>query len=229
MEFVLIACLFIILPPSHSNFRPKETAPSFSSIGQHRLGRATLPLSPQSLRKVIDTRIKMLMLFVFLAGVGILFFFQWKKSSYDLKLPPGPKPLPIVGNILDLPPRNGDAEYKYWLNYKDAYGPISRATVFGQHFIILHDRKATNDLLVRTSSKTSGRPYVPFAEMCGYTLLLNLLQYDDTFRLHRKFVHQQFGTKSIVSRFHDVLDMESHRFLFRILEDPAELVEHIKA
>jgi hypothetical protein len=36
-------------------------------------------------------------------------------------LPPGPKGLPFVGNVTDLP-LSGVREYEHWLKHKDFYG-----------------------------------------------------------------------------------------------------------
>jgi hypothetical protein len=36
-------------------------------------------------------------------------------------LPPGPRGLPIIGNIQDLPPA-GKPEWEHWLKLKDLYG-----------------------------------------------------------------------------------------------------------
>ncbi|KAK1855946.1 cytochrome p450 oxidoreductase [Colletotrichum chrysophilum] len=157
-------------------------------------------------------------------GVLCYLYLRGKGTS---NLPPGPKPLPIVGNLRDLPP-SGTPEYQHWLKFKDIYGPISSIDILGQKIIILHDRQATHDLLVKSSTKTSGRPFMRFADICGFASLLNLQQYDGTFRRHRKLVHQQFGTKAVAARYRDNIESESHRFLLRVLDDPANLVSHIK-
>jgi hypothetical protein len=38
-----------------------------------------------------------------------------------LGLPPGPRPMPVLGNISDLPP-SGTPDWIHWLKYKEAYG-----------------------------------------------------------------------------------------------------------
>ncbi|KAF4335029.1 oxidoreductase [Fusarium beomiforme] len=143
-------------------------------------------------------------------------------------LPPGPKPLPILGNIRDMP--DGESpEYQHWIKFKDLYGPISHVSILGQSFIILHDRDAANAILEKTSTKTSGRQRSIFGnEMCGYRAILSFLPYGKRFKHHRKLVHQQLGTKGAASRFRDVQDVESRRLLLRILERPEDLSLHIK-
>ena len=40
-------------------------------------------------------------------------------------LPPGPKPLPLVGNIADLPPA-GVREWEHWRKHKELYGILDQ-------------------------------------------------------------------------------------------------------
>lgn len=83
-------------------------------------------------------------------------------AKHKYPLPPGPKGLPILGNIQDLP--KGDIlECHHWLKHKDLYGPISSITVLGQTFVILNDSDITLEMLRDRATKHSGRPVMPFA------------------------------------------------------------------
>ncbi|KAL6895420.1 cytochrome P450 [Trichoderma longibrachiatum] len=152
----------------------------------------------------------------------------YQKKNAFLKLPPGPKPLPIVGNIFDLPPP-GTPEFQHWLKFKNLYGPISSITVLGRTMIILNDKQAADDILNKLSLKTSSRPKSVFAyELCGFQNFTPGRSCDATFRLHRRFMHQQAGTKAIAAQYHGIHDVESRRLLKRSLDDPNNLVQHFK-
>ncbi|KAK4090613.1 hypothetical protein Purlil1_5285 [Purpureocillium lilacinum] len=115
------------------------------------------------------------------------------------RLPPGPKPLPIVGNMRDLP-SPGAVEFQHWLKHKDDYGTIT-VTVMGMTLIIIHDKDAAHELLDKQSSNTSGRPSMVFAnELCGYGSIVICQSYTPTFRHSRKLLHKELGTKTSASR-----------------------------
>ncbi|EMD67888.1 hypothetical protein COCSADRAFT_349154 [Bipolaris sorokiniana ND90Pr] len=170
------------------------------------------------------------MLSLLVVLLGLLLGLQlWRKlQGNNGNLPPGPKPLPIIGNVRDLPPSD-IPEYQHWLKFKDLYGPISSISLLGQPIIFLHEHDAVRDLLVRSSKITSSRPSFAFADMCGFGALLNLLPYNSTYRLQRQMIHKRFGTKTAAECFKDAESIESHRFLLKTLDDPTNLLEHVKS
>lgn len=159
--------------------------------------------------------------------VVIVAYHLYSRSNASLKLPPGPRPLPIVGNIRDLPPP-GQPEYMHWLKFKDLYGPVSSITVLGRTIVLLHDREAVRYLIEKNAAVASDRGSQPFADLCGFGEFLSSLQYGETYRRCRKMIHQQMGSRALAERWSGVQDVESRRLLLRALNDPSNLVTHFK-
>ena len=96
----------------------------------------------------------------YLSILGIGVFLLWacfRKSRHaQLSLPPGPTPLPLIGNVLDMP-----VEYEYvtYSNWGKTHGDVVHVTTFGIHIIILNSIEACTELLERRSAIYSDRPY----------------------------------------------------------------------
>jgi hypothetical protein len=100
-----------------------------------------------------------------------------------LPYPPGPRPLPIIGNLLDIP-----KEFS-WLAYtrlSEKYGTIVLLAavhftisvtgnilsfhVFGRVIVVLNTFEATRDLLEKRGDICSDRPAVPIFEMYAFSI-----------------------------------------------------------
>lgn len=169
----------------------------------------------------------MILVWVIPAILAVGYLVHQRLFSRRHRLPPGPKPWPLIGNIADMPPV-GKPEHEHWLKHKDLYGPVSSVTVMGRPLVILHSREAIRELMEKTSTKTSGRPALEFGMMCGYGDYFSLHQYTDEFRMHRKFVHRQLGTKDLIMRYQGVLETEVAHLLLRVLETPQDLLQHFR-
>jgi hypothetical protein len=91
-------------------------------------------------------------------ALGILYVFRKRsKNQYAQPLPPGPKGVPFLGNVNDMP-QPGMLECHHWLQHKDLYGPISSVTVLGQTFVIINDSDIAFELLRDRSAIHSSRP-----------------------------------------------------------------------
>ena len=101
---------------------------------------------------------------LYTGAFALLVYFIFKHTQQRSKgpLPPGPRSIPLLGNILDLPPP-GTVEWKHWQKHGDKYGPISSVSVLGQLFVILHDKEVVMDLLEARAMKSSSRPNLTFA------------------------------------------------------------------
>ncbi|KAG9564067.1 putative cytochrome P450, partial [Aureobasidium melanogenum] len=180
---------------------------------------------------VIDTTSAMLWptVYVFLGVVLTKALYDWSRKGNKLPLPPGPRGLPLLGNLTDLP--NGSIpEFQHWLKHKDAYGPLSSVTVLGQTMVLIHDAKIAHELLVERANIHSGRPKLKFGfDLVGWNRVMAGKQCNATFKLYRRYTHQQLGSKASVERYNEVQETAVARFLWRVRQDNgAALTQHLK-
>jgi fumagillin biosynthesis cytochrome P450 monooxygenase len=162
------------------------------------------------------------------ALVGYSAYSRLSSKRKTQKTLPGPAPLPLVGNIFDVP-QKGTPEFSHWLAHKDKYGPISAVNIFGQTMVIVHDREIVSDLLEKRSKSTSGRPHFEFSlNFAGYGKYITTHSYNDMFRKQRKYIHQQIGTMASAEKYNYIQRDAVPAMLTRILEDPDNLVEHFR-
>ncbi|KAJ3709804.1 cytochrome P450 [Lentinula guzmanii] len=136
-----------------------------------------------------------------------------------LPLPPGPRGWPIIGNLLDVPPKE---EWFTFAKWGDTY-------VLGQPLIILNSASIAKDMLEKNSAIYSDRPVIPMGgELCGWKNTLVLTPYGERFRNYRRLAHQLFGNAATMKSFHPVEELETHRFLKQLLSRPAEFSDHIR-
>lgn len=78
-----------------------------------------------------------------------------RRPSRRALLPPGPKRLPIIGNVLDMPRTYPWLTYTQWAA---TFGDVVYAEVFGNRLVILSSVKAVTELMEKRSSNYSDRP-----------------------------------------------------------------------
>lgn len=113
-------------------------------------------------------------------GICIWLFSRWI-SARRLKLPPGPRPDPFIGNIRQLSFDNQEVRFAEWgaafgmclhCHHTCPFtlpptGDIVYFQVFGRSMIVLNSLKAAQDLMEKRSLNYSCRPrFVLIVEMC---------------------------------------------------------------
>ncbi|XP_004701114.1 cytochrome P450 2C18-like [Echinops telfairi] len=91
----------------------------------------------------------------------LLLFSLWNQSNGKGKLPPGPTPLPIIGNILQLSVKDIS---KSLTNLAKTYGPVFTLYVGMRPTVVLHGYEAVKEALIDHGEAFSGRGYFPLAE-----------------------------------------------------------------
>ncbi|XP_012621955.1 cytochrome P450 2C21-like [Microcebus murinus] len=95
----------------------------------------------------------------------LILFSLWKGSYAKGKLPPGPTPLPIVGNILQLNTKNISKSLS--MLAKD-YGPVFTLYFGMKRTVVLHGYKAVKEALIDRGEEFSGRGNLPVFEKIAH-------------------------------------------------------------
>jgi hypothetical protein len=85
------------------------------------------------------------------------------------------------------------------------------------------------EMLDSKSALYSDRPVLPMAgELVGWKDSLPFLPYGDRFRRQRKNLHRVIGSRTAVDVYNVIEEVETHRFLKRVLAKPDQLQEHVQ-
>ncbi|KAJ3735303.1 cytochrome P450 [Lentinula guzmanii] len=148
--------------------------------------------------------------------VSLVILYSRRKSS-RYPLPPGPRKLPIVENLFQIP-RGGFI----WLDYAEMCrryeSDIIHLSALGNSIIVLNSAKTVSDLLEKRSSIYSSRPpTVMLGELMGWGTTLIFRPNDDSWKAQRRIINQaipptdpkRFHSKQL-SATHDLLRVLPH-------------------
>ncbi|KAF8552962.1 cytochrome P450 [Imleria badia] len=162
----------------------------------------------------------------FACVVAVDVFLRRLKKSRLLSpypLPPGPPPLPIIGNIHGI---NASAPWLTYAEWSKVYGDLVYSRFFDQDVIIINSEKIAKALLEDRSSNYADRPYLATNKLFGIDFNTVLMPYGDRWRLQRRFFHQTFKAES-ASRFVPMQQRRIHLLAHRLLTSPDHVFEHI--
>ncbi|TCD67439.1 Protein pns1, partial [Steccherinum ochraceum] len=142
-----------------------------------------------------------------------------------LLLPPGPKPLPIIGCILDLPTEQPWITYSEWstkynpdLVYIDL--PLHPALIIGSY-------TAAMDLLDKRSAIYSDRTPKVMYELTSWDFNTGLMPYGPKWRAHRRLFHEHFHLGA-VDVYRPVQLAVARRLLSWVLDKPEQSRRHVR-
>jgi cytochrome P450 len=134
-----------------------------------------------------------------------------------LRMPPGPTPLPFIGNKLQLP------KSKPWIQFQDwskTYGPIFTIWIGRKPTIVISDPVIAVDLMEKRSTKYSSRPrMVAMGEILWDGASILVQPYGKEWNVRRKLLHQALTPKAL-RLYRPVQTAEASRLCSQLLENP---------
>ncbi|KAG2152780.1 cytochrome P450 [Suillus clintonianus] len=153
----------------------------------------------------------------------LLYRRSWSRKSAGLPLPPGPRPLPFLGNIFDIDMVHPWRTYSEW---KKRYGPIVSCRLIGQTVVIINSEKIARQLLDQRSAIYSDRPAGPVPKLFGVDFITAFLPYGDRLRLHRRLFHQALRSDAADS-YRDLYLDKARQLLSNLIDSPEAFEKHI--
>lgn len=102
------------------------------------------------------------------------------RKQGSLPLPPGPRPLPLIGNLHQAPESHPWLQYFAW---GQLYGSVVHLDMLGQSVIVISSVEAAHDLLSKRGARYSDRPrMLVAAELALKGLHMLLRPYDSRFK-----------------------------------------------
>ncbi|KAF8896779.1 OrdA protein [Gymnopilus junonius] len=158
------------------------------------------------------------------AGLSLTWLIFQSRRPDSHYLPPGPKGLPIIGNVADMPSQ------KEWLTFAEwgrKWGGIISVKLLGRPMIIINSANIMEEL-DKKGAIYSNRPVLEMGgELVGYNQTLVLIAYGSRFRTYRKHFSRYLGSQPI-QNLHPLIEHETRRFLRRTLAKHEEVLPHLR-
>ncbi|KAJ6524368.1 cytochrome P450 [Mycena capillaripes] len=174
--------------------------------------------------------------------VAVTYSLHLRRNCSRLPLPPGPKKLPLLGNLLDVPSVLPWQKYTEWSKEYDSdiihlnvagtsMIPYSALRALRAHITtVLSSFEATETLLEKRSALYSDRqvPYLPMVtELMGWYFNIVFMRYGDEWRTNRRLIKQFFNPKSS-KQYRPHAITAARRLLERLLEAPDDFPSHLR-
>lgn len=145
----------------------------------------------------------------------------------DRNIPPGPRRLPLIGNLHQAP-KPGQLPWHVYASWATKYGPISSVQLGGNTFILLANEETAHDLLNKRGALYSDRPRLVMANECmekGMHIMFR--DYDAVFRAQQR-MEAAVLTPKASAKYTPLQDLESKKMLFDFVSRPEDFQLHFE-
>ncbi|KAH6917895.1 cytochrome P450 [Coprinopsis sp. MPI-PUGE-AT-0042] len=159
------------------------------------------------------------------AACASIVFYALLTKFNSKRYPPGPKGLPLIGSLFEMPIQNAHVVYKDWAS---RYGDMLFFKVLGQPFLILSSDETITELMDKRSTIYSSRPRATMVvELMGWTYAFGLLPYGERWRFLRREFHR-FMSPTAVLGYRQIQQNSVYSFLNNLLETPDSFSTHLR-
>ncbi|KIK97281.1 hypothetical protein PAXRUDRAFT_239039 [Paxillus rubicundulus Ve08.2h10] len=137
-------------------------------------------------------------------------------------LPPGPTPIPLLGNALSV---DIEEPWKTYTTWKAAYGETLYVRLLDHECVILNSQSDAVELLEKRSRIYSDRPFIATAVPYGMGCNFALERYGDHWRLCRRIFHQTFRADAALT-FRPMQLRRARQMIVNIIDDPNQYASH---
>ncbi|KAH6914753.1 cytochrome P450 98A3 [Coprinopsis sp. MPI-PUGE-AT-0042] len=164
-------------------------------------------------------------LFLVVSAVTSLTLLSLRRTR-GLPLPPGPKRLPLLGNVFQIPIEKPWKVYNEW---GKVYGDMIYIEAPGQSLLILNNLEDCLGLLEKRWANYSDRMQSMGSKLMGVSEWSWAFDnYGSHLKEHRRVFHKLLGPKQ-VSQYRPLMEEEVHLFLQHLISTPGDFADHIRS
>ncbi|KZT10970.1 cytochrome P450 monooxygenase [Laetiporus sulphureus 93-53] len=156
-------------------------------------------------------------------------YVAWCRPFYETDRKPlfsGPRPLPLLGNVHQIP---ADYQHITFAQWSNKYGDVIFARLFLKPILVVNSVEAACDLMEKRGVKYSDRPrFVFLRELVRLNTNTALLPYGELWRRHRRWLQAAVLDKNMLDSYRPLERREIIRLLNGLIQTPDDFSSHLK-